>query len=110
MLHLKKILFIIILPELMQMVPPAGSSPLGAIGKGWTYLYIIIIYIIYYFGLYPKSNLDIDIVAVLYTGLKRCIGKAEMRKCQGYGRYISVKMLETWGKVFESNKKMTQNG
>ena len=25
-------------PELMQMVPPAGSSPFGANGRGWTYL------------------------------------------------------------------------
>ena len=30
-------------------------------------------------------------------------------KCQGYGRYISVKILETWGKIFEGNKKMAKN-
>ena len=67
----------------MQMVPPAGSSPLGAIGKGWTYLYIIIIYIIYYVGLYPKSNLEIDVVVVLYTGLKRYI--SERQRCEMSG-------------------------
>ena len=38
---------------------------------------------------------------------------ARVAKCQGYGRYISVKILETWGKIFESNKKwlkMAKNG
>ena len=30
-------------------------------------------------------------------------------KCQGYGRYISVKSLKTWGKIFESHKKMAKN-
>ena len=32
-------------------------------------------------------------------------GVSRVAKCQGYGRYISVKILETWGKVSESNKK-----
>ena len=46
-------------------------------------------------------------MSLLYCiqGLKDIYRKGRDAKCQGYGRYISVKILESWGKFFESNKK-----
>ena len=83
MLHLKKNTFHIYFTRVNADGPPCRVVSLGC---HWQGLDIPIYYnYIYHILCYPKSNLEIDVVVVLYTGLKRYIGKAEMRNVRDMG-------------------------
>ena len=54
-----------------------------------------------------KKKGDVNVYFLTATAWKwkwLCIF-LRVAKCQGYGRYVSVKILETWGKSFLSKKK-----